>query len=264
MKRTVGIIAAASAVLLGAGPARAVESIESQTLSPRLWYVDWQFGPEDLGSAPFVMLNWNVQFTKWHFQVLAGYGEGWESDAISDEAINASENARRFFGPDPADRRQRDTLLVESRVDLQWQIARKFSLSPLHQALNLPWNPGIVYVGAAYHYVEFEFDAPLGAAEYFYHGPEALLGFTQPLFADGLSLRVSATWLPHAWITTEEFVTDSETTDGIQYDVGLAYSTLDGAPLHIGVGYRDLTMNESGDFAEDQFAGFYAEVGVRF
>lgn len=264
MKRYGGIMAAVVAVLLGAGTARALEPIESQTLSPRLWYVDWQFGPEDLGSAPFVMLNWNVQFTKWHFQVLAGYGEGWESDFITDDEIAGSVEP-----PDPTllERRKRDDLKVTSRMDLQWQLARKFSLEGVNRAFNLPWAPGTIYAGAAYHYVEFDFDAPLGSASYFYHGPEALIGLTQPFLADGLSLRLSATWLPYAWLTgeaSEFFGTASETTDGYQYDAGFAYATGDGPPVHFAAGYRALTMNAKGFFEEDQFDGFYVEVGVRF
>jgi hypothetical protein len=238
--------------------ARADDDIEAQFLSPRIWYVNWDFGGEDLGGAPLLMLNWNVQFPNWHYQVLGGYGEGWESDFVSDDFIRAQ-------GGDPS-QRIRDTAKAD-RLDLQWQLGRKFALRPLYEAFNIPGQPGHFMVGAAYHYVDFRFDAPLGEAEYFYHGPELLVGFTQPMLADGLSLRAHATYLPYAWATTESPEingTDHATTDGLLFDVGPVYQTDVGFPLHTSVGYRYLKVNSSGEFAADHFAGFYVEAGIQF
>jgi hypothetical protein len=236
--------------------------LQQQLVAPRLWYVDWNFGGIDLGEAPLLMLNYNAEYKNWHFQILGGYGEGWESDPISDDFISAQ-------GGDPSKRVR--SKAEADRIDIQWQLGRKISLKPIEDKFNLPIPLGPVYVGVAYHYVEFNFDAPLGDAEYYYHSPELLLGLSQSLGIPGVYFRGHITYMPLVnWTTDAPDIPpptggqhDGE-TDGLLYDVGLVYQVQDGPPLHVSAGYRALEVSEEDEFDEDEFKGFYAEVGMHW
>lgn len=238
-------------------PAAALE-LQQQLIAPRVWFVDWNFGGFDLGQSPLLMLNYNAQYADWHFQLLGGYGEAWESDPISDDFI-------RDQGGDPAARKR--SRAEADRFDVQWQIGRKFSMQGIEDAFNFPVPLGPIYVGLAYHYIEFNFDSPLGDAEVYYHSPELLLGLSQNLGVPGLYFRGHLTYMAYVRWATEspEFLgKDEGDTDGLLWDAGLVYQLQGDVPLHLSAGYRALEVAEDGSFEEDDFKGFYVELGLHW
>lgn len=246
-----------AAALFCAPSARALE-LETTTFTPRVWYLDWDFGEIDYGQTPMVMLNYVAEYRTWNMQVLFGYGTGWEADA-TDALIQV--------GIDPAT--VESTTSEADRLDLQWQIGKKISLEGLRETYNLPFDLGPLYVGAGYHYIEWDFDSPLGEGEAFYHGPELMVGFSQLIPSTRVYLRGSFTYLPIIWWTTNSpdvAGLDSGNTDGMLFDTGLVYQTTAlEFPMHLSLGYRYMTVASDGAvFAEDTLQGAYAEVGIRW
>lgn len=268
MRTTWGIpMAAGMVVACGLfGPASHAESkLVGQVAAPRLWYVDWSYGGIPLNEGGLLMLNYTADYADWQMQILGGYGSGWESDELDDQWMIDN-------GFDPAERK-RDKASSD-RFDIQWQLGRRLSLQSLEESMGLTFPLPTFFVGAAYHYIEFDFEGLVTEADVFYHGPEFMLGLSQKTPVDGLFLRGNVTVMPYVQWTTDNTrlesggSVDQGETDGYLYDLALVYQS---GLLHLAGGYRSMKVSEDDQlpngtyrFAEDSFSGGYIEIGVHW
>lgn len=243
---------------LSALAADAAPRAESNLLAPRVWFLDWKFGEIDYGQSPMTMLNYTTVYRDWYLQMLAGYGEGWETDAR-----------------DALDQLGIDTSTLDSttskakRLDLQALAGHSISLQGLEDRFNLPVPLGPLFAGLGYHYIGWTFDSPLGKADTWYQGPELMLGFNQSLGARGLSLRVTTTYSPVIWYAGEAPAFDVEvdgTTSGYLFDGGIAYKIPAGRSVaHMAAGYRRQRVQpDRPEFERDALTGFYVEAGLNW
>lgn len=246
------------ALLASAVSAARAEDATASTLAPRVWFLGWKFGEVDYGNAPMAFVNYTTLDRDWYLQVLAGYGQGWETDA-RDELERLG-----------IDTTSLDTTTSEAeRLDLQALVGRALSLKGLEDRVNLPFTLGHLFAGAGYHYIGWTFDSPLGEAETWYQGPELMLGILQPTAIRGLNLRATATYSPVIWYEGEAPAFDVRargTTRGYLLDGGLAYQIPAGRwATHLAAGYRQQRVQpRRPEFERDALSGFYVEAGINW
>jgi hypothetical protein len=239
--------------VIGVAVPKADAEWNAQMAGGRVWYVDWEFGGIDYGGAPMYMLSYVASFDNWYLSVIGGYGDGWEaevSDILNEIASQGVINIADYPPPQNS---------TAERMDLQWAFGRQF----MFDHFNLDLGPFVA--GLSYHYIEWDFDSPLGKAETYYHGPELLVGWTEAFGPSGLAFRATATFFPYVTYTTSSprlLGVDEGDTTGFFYDVGLMYQ-VQSTPVLVAGGYRQVSVASDGDlFDEDDFKGAYLEIGT--
>ncbi len=245
------------ALVAGMGAASVVSAA---SLSARVWFAKYEFeygGPDetekvDGGTSPMYMLQLDGALgERVSGSLMLGVGTGW--DKFIDDV-------KKDFGPG---------------VEVDGGATRVDALA------GLSWQFDHFYLGGAAHFLGVNHEVKVPGLvnvdwDYYYAGPEILIGGALPLMENRLLVRGSLSALPVVlWVLDDKTDTYSGVTWGYSVDAGVVWAP---GQWRLGAGYRVFNIakydvegdvedewgNKIGEFSverSDEFGGFYVMGG---